>query len=198
MADTNGVKPQKQLKTFIVYVEDKPGVLNRVASLFRRRSFNIDSLTVGTTEKPGVSRMTIVVDADEITAHHIEAHLYSLVSVLRVDNVTHSDSVERDLTLIKVRATAETRPAIIQLADVFRGKMVDITNESLIIEVTGPRKKIDAVVDMLRPFGIIEMARTGLVAMSRGPDAPMLSPEFVAARVPEEASTFIPRPVIQR
>lgn len=197
MADANGSQSGKQLRTFIVYVEDKPGVLNRVASLFRRRSFNIDSLTVGTTEKPGVSRMTIVVDADDITARHIEAHLYSLVNVLRVDNVTHSDSVERDLTLIKVRANAETRPAVIQIADVFHGRMVDITNESLIIEVTGPRNKIDALLVVLRPYGIIEMARTGLVVMSRGPEAPSLSPEFVAARVPEEASMFIPRPAIQ-
>ena len=197
MADGNGSQPKKQLKTFIVYVEDKPGVLNRVASLFRRRSFNIDSLTVGPTEKEGASRMTIVVDCDETTAFHIEAHLYSLVSILRVDNVTDSDSVERDLALIKVKADAETRPAVIQLVDVFRGRMVDITNESLIVEVTGPRNKIDAMLEILRPYGIIEMARTGLVAMQRGPDAPMLSPEFVAARVPEEATGFFPRPAIQ-
>jgi len=194
MANANGNHSRKELKTFIVYVENKPGVLNRVASLFRRRSFNIDSLTVGTTEKEGVSRMTIVVNADDITARHIEAHLYSLVNVLRVDNVTHSDSVERDLALIKVQANAETRPAVIQLVDVFRGKMVDITPESLVVEVTGPRKKIDAMLDMVRPYGVIEMARTGIVAMSRGPNAPSLSPEFVAARVPEEATGFLPRP----
>jgi acetolactate synthase-1/3 small subunit len=138
--------------------------------------------------------MTIVVNADDITARHIEAHLYSLVNVLRVDNVTHSDSVERDLALIKVQANAETRPAVIQLVDVFRGKMVDITPESLVVEVTGPRKKIDAMLDMVRPYGVIEMARTGIVAMSRGPNAPSLSPEFVAARVPEEATGFLPRP----
>ncbi len=194
MANANGNHLKKELKTFIVYVEDRPGVLNRVASLFRRRSFNIESLTVGTTEKEGISRMTIVIEADDITALHIEAHLYSLVNVLRVDNVTHVDSVERDLALIKVRTTPETRPAIIQLAEVFRGKMVDITTESLVIEVTGPRPKVDAMLDMMRPYGIIEMARTGVVAMGRGPEAPAISPEFVAARVPEEATGFIPRP----
>src|SRR5574340_86621 len=115
------MKEGLMLHKFIVYVEDKPGVLNRVASLFRRRSFNIESLAVGHTEMPGVSRMTFTVDADETTAFRIEASLYKLVNVLRVEDVTNRPAVERELTLIKVRADDQTRPAILQIADVFRG-----------------------------------------------------------------------------
>src|ERR1044072_9138193 len=108
------------LQTFAVYVDNKPGVLNRVASLFRRRAFNIESLTVGHTETAGISRMTIAVDTDEEGAHHVEAHLYKLVNVLRVDNVTARPAVTRELAMIKVATTPETRPQLLQLADVFR------------------------------------------------------------------------------
>lgn len=173
--------------TFVVYVEDKPGVLNRVASLFRRRNFNIESLTVGHTESPGVSRMTFVIDADSFTATRIEANLYKLVNVLRVENITDQPAVMRDLALIKVRADAQTRPSLLQLVEVFRGRAVDVTSESVIVEITGTEDKIEGMLDVLRPYGIIEMVRTGVVAMSRGPNAPSLSPEFVPARVPEEA-----------
>lgn len=173
--------------TFVVYVEDKPGVLNRVASLFRRRNFNIESLTVGHTDNPGVSRMTFVVDADQFTATRIEANLYKLVNVLRVENITDQPAVMRDLALIKVRADAQTRPSLLQLVEVFRGRAVDVTSESVIVEITGTEDKIEGMLEVLRPYGIIEMVRTGIVAMSRGPHAPSLSPEFVPARVPEEA-----------
>jgi acetolactate synthase-1/3 small subunit len=179
---------RKELQTFIVYVEDKPGVLNRVASLFRRRSFNIESLTVGHTDKPGVSRMTIVTEADSITAVHIEANLYKLVNVLRVENITEENAVVRDLALIKVRADESTRPQVLQVVDVFRGRVVDVTSESLIVEVTGTEDKIEGMIEVLEPYGIIEMVRTGLVAMNRGSDAPAISPEFVHARVPEESA----------
>jgi acetolactate synthase-1/3 small subunit len=179
---------RKELQTFIVYVEDKPGVLNRVASLFRRRSFNIESLTVGHTDKPGVSRMTIVTEADSITAVHIEANLYKLVNVLRVENITEENAVVRDLALIKVRAAESTRPQVLQVVDVFRGRVVDVTSESLIVEVTGTEDKIEGMIEVLEPYGIIEMVRTGLVAMNRGSDAPAISPEFVHARVPEESA----------
>ncbi|HOA23529.1 MAG TPA: acetolactate synthase small subunit [Aggregatilineales bacterium] len=176
------------LQTFVVYVEDKPGVLNRVASLFRRRAFNIESLTVGHTDQEGVSRMTIIAQADDITARHIEANLYKLVNVLRVENVTREPTVVRDLALIKVRADNGSRREIIQLADVFRAHVVDVTNTSCIIEVTGTEDKIDGLVEVLRPFGIIEMVRTGAVAMHRRSEAPRFSPEFVTARVTEEAT----------
>jgi len=156
------------LITLVVQVENKPGVLNRVASLFRRRGFNIESLTVGHTEKPGISRMTITVDTDESGAMRIEANLYKLVNVLSVENVTATPSVFRDLAMIKVAATPETRAEIMQLAHVFRARIVDVNNGSLVIEGTGTEDKIDGLVEVLREYGILEMARTGRVAMTRG------------------------------
>jgi acetolactate synthase-1/3 small subunit len=170
---------------FVAYVEDKPGVLNRVASLFRRRAFNIESLTVGRTDQPEVSRMTIVVDADEIMARRIEANLYKLVNVLRVDDVTDKQSVVRDLALIKVASKNGRRADILQLVDVFRARVVDVTSESLIIESTGTEDKIEGLIDVLRPYGIIEMVRTGIVAMARGAEAVSANPPLVAAEVTE-------------
>jgi acetolactate synthase-1/3 small subunit len=156
------------LNTFVVYVENKPGVLNRVASLFRRRAFNIESLTVGHTDKPGVSRMTIVVDTDEQGAKRAEANLYKLVNVLLVNNVTGTATVTRDLAMIKVAANPESRSHLLQLVHVFRARVVDVAPESVIIEITGTEDKIDGLLEVLRPFGILEMVRTGRVAMSRG------------------------------
>jgi acetolactate synthase-1/3 small subunit len=156
------------MNTFVVLVENIPGVLTRVSSLVRRRGFNIESLTVGHTETEGVSRMTIVVDTDELGARRVEANLYKLLNVLRVDNITNQSAVSRDLALIKVAATKETRSEVLQLADVFRGRIVDVSAESVMIEATGPEAKIDTMVEVLRPYGIIEMARTGRVAMTRG------------------------------
>lgn len=154
--------------TFVVHVEDRPGVLTRVAEVFRRRSFNIESLTVGHTETPGVSRMTIVVHADLSMARRIEANLYKLVNVLRVDNVTDRPSVFRDLAMIKVATTNDTRVQIMQLAEVFRARVVDVAQESLVIEITGTEDKVNSLLEVLRPYGVLEMARTGLVAMVRG------------------------------
>ena len=171
--------------TFVAYVEDKPGVLNRVASLFRRRAFNIESLTVGHTDQPGVSRMTIVVDTDELGARRVEANLYKLVNVLRVDNVTAQATVERDLALIKVTARNGKRSEIMQLVDVYRARIVDVTNDSLVVEITGTEDKIESMVDILRPFGIIEMVRTGVVSMTRGSQAVSANPRLVAAALPE-------------
>ncbi len=156
------------LNTFVVYVENKPGVLTRVASLFRRRAFNIDSLTVGRTEKPEVSRMTITVDADRDQARRIEANLYKLVNVLLVENITNQPSIVRDLAMIKVAATHEARSHVLELASVFRARVVDVAPESLTIEITGAEDKIDGLLDVLRPYGVLEMVRTGIVAMRRG------------------------------
>ncbi len=156
------------LHTFVVHVEDKPGVLNRVASLFRRRAFNIESLTVGHTESEGVSRMTIVVDTDANGARRIEANLYKLVNVLRVTDLAGEASVIRDLTLIRVSATHETRTQVMQLVEAFRARVVDVAPDSLIIEATGTEEKIDGLLGVLRPFGVLEMVRTGRVAMARG------------------------------
>lgn len=157
--------------TLVAVVEDKPGVLNRVASLFRRRAYNIESLTVGHTETPGVSRMTIVVDGDDQHIERLTAYLYKLVNVIQVHDLSHHPSVNRDLVMIKVKALPENRTHIMQTVDVFRGRIVDVTNESFIVEATGDEDKIEGLVEVLRPYGIIEMVRTGIVSMARGPQA---------------------------
>jgi len=176
--------------TFVVHVEDKPGVLNRVSSLFRRRAFNIDSLTVGRAEKPGVSRMTITVDTDGFGARRLEAHLYKLVNVLRIEDVTAVPAVFRDLAMIKVAATPDSRTHIMQLVDVFRARVVDVAPESLIIETTGTGDKIDSLLEVLRPYGVIEMARTGRVAMSRGPKGPSDAPPDVPTDVSDDSVSY--------
>src|SRR5436305_13206230 len=174
------------LTTLVVNVEDKPGVLNRVASWFRRRGFNIESLTVGDTEKPGVSRMTIVVDTDEAGATRMAANLYKLINVLQVDNVISTPSVFRDLAIVKVATTPENRAEIMQLAHVFRARVVDVNPESLMIEVTGAEDKINGLVDVMRGYGILEMARTGRVAMTRGTKAEASAVPFEGADAAED------------
>ncbi len=158
--------------TLIALVEDKPGVLNRVSSLFRRRAFNIDSLTVGRTDRPGVSRMTIVMDSDNTSAERVTSYLYKLINVIHIEDVTSRPSVSRDLAMIKVSVTPTNRTEIIQLVDVFRARIVDVANDSLIIEITGDEEKINGFVEVLRPYGIIEMVRTGIVSMLRGAVSP--------------------------
>ncbi|MBN1231397.1 MAG: acetolactate synthase small subunit [Anaerolineales bacterium] len=154
--------------TIIAMVENKPGVLNRVASLFRRRNFNIHSLTVGETENPDISRMTIVTDDPMVDARKIEANLYKLVNILDVQDVTNQPAVTRDLALIKVRATPDKRGEINDLASIFRAKIVDVAPDSLILEISGTEDKIQKLMDILKPMGIMEMVRTGKVAMMRG------------------------------
>jgi acetolactate synthase-1/3 small subunit len=149
-------------------VEDKPGVLNRVASLFRRRAFNIESLTVGHTDQPHLSRMTIVIDSDHTSAHSVEANLAKLVNVVDVQDVTSQDTIDRDLALVKVRADAAGRAEIAQLAEIFRAKIVDVAPDSIVLEVTGDEEKIDGLVELLRPKGIVELVRTGRISMVRG------------------------------
>jgi acetolactate synthase-1/3 small subunit len=162
--------------TFVAYVEDKPGVLNRVASLFRRRSYNIVSLTVGRTDLVGVSRLTVVMEADDDAARRIEANLYKLVNVLHVQDVTHEQLVSRDLALVKVRATPESRASVLQLGEVFRARVVDVAPLALTFEITGTADKIDGFLEVLRPFGVLEMVRTGLIAMTRGDVAGHVDP----------------------
>jgi acetolactate synthase I/III small subunit len=154
--------------TFVALVEDKPGVLNRVVSVFRRRTFNIESLTVGRTHQEGISRITIVVDSDKTDVVRIMPYMYKLINVLQVEDLTYQPHVNRDLAMVKITATPENRAAIMQLAEVFRARVVDVTNNSLIIEITGDEEKIDGFVDVLRPYGIIEMVRTGIIALERG------------------------------
>ena len=158
--------------TLIALVEDKPGVLNRVASLFRRRAFNIESLTVGHTEKPGISRMTIVVESSQAGAEKVAQNLHKLVNVIQVENVTEKPKVARDLALIKVSTgDGNQRSEVLQIVDTFRARVVDVALDTLMVEVTGTEDKIDGLVEVLRPFGIREMVRTGRVAMVRGGDA---------------------------
>jgi acetolactate synthase-1/3 small subunit len=154
--------------TLVAKVADQPGVLNRVASLFRRRAFNIDSLTVGHTEVDHVSRMTIVVDTARVPAHIVEANLRKLVPVMDVTDVTHSPTVDRDLALIRVHCSPAERAELASLVEIFRGRIVDVARESVIVEVTGDEQKVDGLVDLLRVRGIVEMVRTGKVAMVRG------------------------------
>ncbi|MGC1130632.1 MAG: acetolactate synthase small subunit [Candidatus Acidiferrales bacterium] len=169
------------LNTFVVYVENKPGVLTRVASLFRRRAFNIDSLTVGRTEKPEVSRMTITVDADPDQARRVEANLYKLINVLLVENITHEPSLVRDLAMIKIAVSQEARSHVLELANVFRARVVDVAPDSLIIEITGAEDKIDGLLEVLRPYGVLEMVRTGIVAMRRGTKASAVASGVIAS-----------------
>ncbi len=157
-----------QQLTLIALVENKPGVLNRVASLFRRRNFNIESLNVGRTENPDISRMTIVLENGNVDARKAEANLYKLVNVIDVQDVTNQPAVTRDLALIKVSATSEQRAEIANLAAIFRARIVDVAPDSVIVEITGTEDKIEGLVELLSPMGVQEMVRTGQVAMMRG------------------------------
>ncbi len=160
-------------QTLIALVEDKPGVLNRVASLFRRRNFNIESLAVGHSETPGISRMTIVTDEEELLRRNVvRENLFRLINVIEVDDVTDQPTVVRETALIKVRANATKRAEIMNIADIYRARIVDVATESLIVEITGDADKINSMTDLLKPFGIIETARTGALAMTRGTVTP--------------------------
>lgn len=154
--------------TVIAWMEDKPGVLNRVAGLFRRRNFNIESLAVGHSETPGISRMTFVVDGDERMVDQSVKQLEKLINVTRVENVTSQPAVIRELALVRVRATGAQRSEIVQLADIFRGRIVDVARDSMVVEVTGPESRVNSLIALLADFGILEIVRTGRVAMVRG------------------------------
>jgi acetolactate synthase-1/3 small subunit len=164
-------------RTFVVHVEDRPGVLDRVASLFRRRARNIDSLHVGPTHQAGISRMTIECRADESQARRLEANLYKLVPVLRVDDVTHRARVQRVLTLIKVAVGRRERPEVLQLIEVFGARAVDIGPDVMVVEMTGRPSQIARLRSVLEPYGILEYAQTGAVAMTRSKETPELGHE---------------------
>ena len=154
--------------TLVALVENKPGVLNRVASLFRRRGFNIESITVGHSELPDVSRMTIVVDGTGTSVEQVRKQLDKLIETIKVSDITGDDIVVRELALIKVKATAANRSEIVQIVDIFRANIVDVYTESLTIEVTGDEDKLDSLLSLLKTFGIKEVCRTGRIAMTRG------------------------------
>lgn len=148
-------------------VENRPGVLNRVVSIFRRPGLNLDSLTVGRTERPEVSRMTVVLEGTKRDAFHVERELRKLIHVIRVEDVNGTPHVSRDLALIKVETTAETRSEILQMCGHYPARIVDVALKSILIEVVGEEPEIEGIVELLRPFGIIEMVRAGVVAMGR-------------------------------
>ena len=154
--------------TIAVIVENKSGVLTRIAGLFSRRSFNIDSLSVGATDNPDYSRMTITVHGDRDVLEQVIKQLSKLINVIRVSELDPGESIERELAIIKVNADKESRSEIMQIVNIFRAKIIDVSHRSMIIEVTGDEEKIDAMVQLLRQFGIKEMARTGKVSMVRG------------------------------
>ena len=169
--------PPSQRHTLVALVEDKPGVLNRVASLFRRRNFNIHSIAVGSSVQPKLSRMTIIVDGDNAKVEQARKQLDKLVEVVRIVDITDYSSVIREMALIKVKATHVTRAEVIQIVDIFRASIVDVSADSLIIEVTGDGNKVDSLLELLRGFGIREIARTGIIALTRGGAGPLLVDE---------------------
>lgn len=154
--------------TLAILVENKPGVLTRVAGLFSRRAFNIESLAVGVTEKPDTSRMTIVVSGDDRIFEQVMKQLNKIIDVIRVSEIPANDAVNRELALIKVSVDSTTRAEVMQIVDVFRAKIVDVGIKSIVIEMTGDEIKIDAMIQLLRHFGIMEMVRTGRIAINRG------------------------------
>ncbi len=159
--------------TLVALVRDKPGVLNRVVSLFRRRGFNIASIAVGNSEEPGVARVTIGVIGSDAEVEQVRKQWEKVVDVVKVVDITAEPSVARELALIKVKATSANRSEIIQIVDIFRANIIDVAADSLIIEVTGDEDKLDSLCNLLKGFGIKEIARTGRLALTRGTSGPM-------------------------
>ena len=152
----------------VALVEDKPGVLNRMASLFRRRGFNIESIAVGHSELPHISRMTIIVDGTTAMVEQVRKQLDKVIDVIKVSDVTGEGTIARELALIKVKATSANRSEIMQIVDIFRANIVDVASNSVTVEVTGDEQKVNSLYNLLRGFGIKEIARTGSIAMTRG------------------------------
>jgi acetolactate synthase I/III small subunit len=167
-----------QSRLLSILVENKPGVLNRVASMVRRRGFNIDSLSVGPTEDPAVSRMTIAVHVGKQQAEQATKQLAKLIDVITIDDVTGQRVVAHELLLLRMHAPNATRRDLLDILEIFRGRVVDIASESVIVEVTGSTEKVDNFIELMRPFGIKEMARSGAVALVRGDDARLRLVDF--------------------
>ena len=164
-----------QQHTVVALVYDKPGVLNRVVSMVRRRAFNISSLAVSHSETPGLSRMTFVIEGDDTVQEQVTKQLRKLVDVVKVSDLKGANAVYRELSLVRVSATATTRSEIIQIVEIFRANIVDVGHDSLIIEITGDEDKLESFVTLLKPFGVLEIMRSGRLAMVRG-----VSPEPIA------------------
>ena len=181
----NGSEPRKH--TIAVLVENKFGVLSRVAGLFSARGYNIESLSVGETLDPSVSRMTLVVSGDEFVIEQVMKQLHKLIDVIKVNDLTDDSHVERELVLVRVNAEPQHRAEILRVGDIFRAKVVDVTPVSYVLEATGDEGKIDAMLELLRPMGIQEVVRTGKVAISRGPKTRVKrAPEIRRPRVSDD------------
>ena len=154
--------------TITALVEDRAGVLNRISSMFRRRGYNISSLAVGKSEAEGLSRMTFVVDGDTKTVEMVVKNLHKLVEVIKVSDISEENAVSRELAVIRAKCDFTSRSEIMQIVDIFRAKIVDVSQDTLIVEVTGNEDKVNSLVDLLDTFGVFEVMRTGTVAMSRG------------------------------
>jgi len=161
----NGTTPKH---TITALVQDRPGVLNRVSSMFRRRGFNIASLAVGHSEDPDLSRMTFVVEGDDRVVEQVTKHLHKLIDVIKVSDISDQNIISRELALIRVKANVHTRSEIMQIVDIFRANIVDVAAESLIVEVSGDEDKVDSLQELLKSFGIVEVMRTGTIALNRG------------------------------
>lgn len=155
-------------RTITALVEDKPGVLARVSSMFRRRGFNIASLAVGQSEVPDMSRMTFVVEGDDRTVEQVTKHLHKLIDVVKVSDISEQNIVERELALIRVKTNPQTRSEVMQIVNIFRAGIVDVAVDSTIVEVTGNENKVNSLHKLLEPFGVVEVMRTGTIAMNRG------------------------------
>lgn len=185
--------------TVVALVEDHPGVLNRVSSLFRRRGFNIESLAVGPTEEEGISRMTIVVDGATTQVEQVEKQLYKLIDVVKVSDITNDGIVARELALIKVRCNNLNRGEIVQIAEIFRAQILDAAETTLVLQVVGDEEEIERMLRLLRPYGVREIARTGRVAMARGAGSTTVEKEAPdvhrfhvrSGRMPERALPYV-------
>ncbi len=162
---TNGTLPRR---TITALVEDRPGVLARVSSMFRRRGFNIASLAVGHSEVPDMSRMTFVVEGDDRTVEQVTKHLHKLIDVVKVSDISEQNIVERELALIRVKTNPQSRSEVMQIVNIFRAGIVDVAVDSTIVEVTGNENKVNSLHKLLEPFGVVEVMRTGTIAMNRG------------------------------
>ena len=155
-------------RTITALVQDKPGVLNRISSMFRRRGFNIASLAVGHSEVPGLSRMTFVVEGDDRVVEQVTKHLHKLIDVIKVSDISEQNIVSRELALIRVKADVHSRSEIMQIVDIFRANIVDVGTDSLIVEVAGDEDKVESLHVLLKGFGVVEVMRTGTIALNRG------------------------------
>ena len=181
----NGTEPRRH--TIAVLVENKFGVLSRVAGLFSARGYNIESLSVGETLDPSMSRMTLVVRGDEFVIEQVMKQLHKLVDVIKVSDLTEDDHVEREMILVRVNAEPAYRAEILRIADIFRAKVVDVTPLTYTLEATGEESKVSAFIELVRPFGIQDLVRTGKIAITRGSKAKMKKSEERAGKVREPA-----------